>query len=57
MQSRARVRDYSLEIKELILNTKKYSEIHTSMEKREKKNLVKKKKKKKIKKKTKFGRR
>ena len=36
MQSRARSRDYSLEIKKLILNTKKYSEIHTSMEKREK---------------------
>lgn len=39
MQSRARSRDYSLEIKKLILNTKKYSEIHTSMEKREKKIL------------------
>ena len=39
MQSRARSRDYSLEIKKLILNTKKYSEIHTSMERREKKIL------------------
>ena len=39
MQSRARSRDYSLEIKKLILNTKKYSEIHVSMEKREKKIL------------------
>ena len=39
MQSRARSRDYSLEIKKLIVNTKKYSEIHTSLEKREKKIL------------------
>jgi hypothetical protein len=40
MQSRARSRDYSLEIKKLIVNTKKYSEIHTSMEKREKRLYV-----------------
>ena len=39
MQSRARRRDYSLEIKELILNTKKYSETHSSNSKREKKIL------------------
>ena len=39
MQSRARSRDYSLEIKKLILNTKKYSEIYTSIERREKKIL------------------
>lgn len=36
MQSRARSRDYSLEIKKLIVNTKKYSEIHISNSKREK---------------------
>ena len=38
MQSRARSRDYSLEIKKLILNTKKYSEIHPLKNKDDKKN-------------------
>ena len=39
MQSRARSRDYSLEIKKLILNTKKYSEIHPLENKDDKKIL------------------
>lgn len=39
MQSRARRRDYSLEIKKLILNTKKYSEIHPLKNKDDKKIL------------------
>lgn len=39
MQSRARSRDYSLEIKKLILNTKKYSEIHPLANKDDKKIL------------------
>lgn len=39
MQSRARSRDYSLEIKKLILNTKKYSEIHPLKDKDDKKIL------------------
>lgn len=40
MQSRARSRDYSLEIKKLILNTKKYSEIHP-LEKKDDKKILK----------------
>ena len=39
MQSRARSRDYSLEIKKLIVNTKKYSEIHVLKDKNDKKIL------------------
>lgn len=39
MQSRARSRDYSLEIKKLILNTKRYSEIHPLKNKDDKKIL------------------